>query len=126
MQELFAVHGRGQATTADSQGKTGELTLDSQEESDRILEDLEVSLGSLREELHVFAKKAGTMVGNITIVDSGDEIDCRKMGCGGYAIPLIVELEIVQFKNCDAQFVLHVEKNTVRARFNEDMFWKKA
>ncbi len=103
---------------------TKEKTFDSQEESDPILEDLEVSLGSLREELHVFAKKAGTMVGNITIVDSGDEIDCRRMGSGGYAIPSIVEPEIVQFKNCDAKFVLHVEKNTVWARFNEDKFWK--
>ncbi len=103
---------------------TKEKTFDSQEESDPILEDLEVSLGSLREELHVFAKKAGTMVGNITIVDSGDEIDCRRMGSGGYAIPSIVEPEIVQFKKCDAKFVLHVEKNTVWARFNEDKFWK--
>jgi DNA topoisomerase-6 subunit A len=104
---------------------TKEKTFDSQEESDPILEDLEVSLGSLREELHVFAKKAGTMVGNITIVDSGDEIDCRRMGSGGYAIPSIVEPEIVQFKSCEAKFVLHVEKNTVWARFNEDKFWKK-
>ena len=103
---------------------TKEKTFDDQEESDPILEDLEVSLGSLREELHVFAKKAGTMVGNITVVDSGDEIDCRHMGSGGYAIPSIVEPEIVQFKKCDAKFVLHVEKNTVWSRFNEDKFWK--
>lgn len=104
---------------------TKEKTLADQSESDAVLEDLEVMLGSLREELHLFAKKAGTMVGNITIVDSGDEIDCRRMGSGGYAIPSIVEPDIVQFKKCDAKFVLHVEKNTVWSRFNEDRFWEK-
>ncbi|MCH7799098.1 MAG: DNA topoisomerase IV subunit A [Planctomycetes bacterium] len=104
---------------------TKEKTFDGQDESDPIIEDLEVSLGALREELHVFAKKAGTMVGNITVVDTGDEIDCRRMGSGGYAIPSIVEPETLQFKKCDAKFVLHVEKNTVWSRFNEDKFWKK-
>ena len=104
---------------------TNEKTFDDQSESDPILEDLEVSLGALREELHVFAKKAGTMVGNITVVDTGDEIDCRHMGSGGYAIPSIVEPEVLQFKKCEADFVLHVEKNTVWSRFNEDKFWKK-
>src|SRR3954470_20188356 len=52
------------------QGTSGEKTFGDQDESDCILEDLEVSLGALREELHVYAKKRGTMVGNITIVDS--------------------------------------------------------
>lgn len=104
---------------------TKEKTFDDQTESDEILEDLEVSLGALREELHVFAKKRGTMVGNITVVDSGDEIDCRRMGSGGYAIPSICEPDVMQFKKCDAKFVLHVEKDTVWSRFNEDKFWQK-
>lgn len=106
-------------------GTNSEKTFADQDESDGILEDLEVSLGSLREELHVFAKKAGTMVGNITIVDSGDEIDCRRMGSGGYAVPSIVESDVIQFKKVDAKFVLHVEKGTVWSRFNEDRFWEK-
>ena len=104
---------------------TKEKTFADQSESDSVLEDLEVSLGALREELHIFAKKAGTMVGNITIIDSGDEIDCRRMGSGGYAIPSIVEPDIIEFKKVDADFVLHVEKNTVWSRFNEDRFWEK-
>ncbi len=104
---------------------TTEKTFGDQDESDGILEDLEVSLGALREELHIFAKKAGTIVGNITLVDTGDEIDCRRMGSGGYAIPSIVEPDIIQFKKCEAKFVLHVEKNTVWSRFNEDRFWEK-
>ena len=104
---------------------TKEKTFNDQGESDGILEDLEVSLDGLREELHIFAKKRGTMVGNITVVDNGDEIDCRRMGTGGYAIPSICEPNIMQFKNCDADFILHVEKDTVWSRFNEDRFWEK-
>jgi DNA topoisomerase VI subunit A len=107
------------------QGTKGEKTFAGQDESDAVLEDLEVSLGALREELHIFAKKRGTMVGNITIVDSGDEIDCRRMGSGGYAVPSITEPDVIQFKKCEAKFVLHVEKDTVWGRFNEDRFWEK-
>jgi DNA topoisomerase-6 subunit A len=106
-------------------GTKDEKTFAAQDESDCILEDLEVSLGALREELHVYAKKRGTMVGNITIVDSGDEIDCRRMGSGGYAVPSITEPDVIQFKKCEAKFVLHVEKDTVWGRFNEDRFWEK-
>ncbi len=104
---------------------TRENTFDGQDESDPILEDLEVALGALREELHVFAENRGSMVGNITIVDRGDEINCRKMGSGGYALPSIVEPDIIQFKKCEAKFILHVEKGTVWNRFNEDRFWEK-
>ncbi|MBR0226522.1 MAG: DNA topoisomerase IV subunit A [Thermoguttaceae bacterium] len=104
---------------------TKEPTFHDQGECDPVIEDCEVLLAALREELHLFADKRGDMVGNITIVDSGDEIDCSRMGSGGYAIPSIVEPSVIQFKECKADFVLHVEKNTVWQRFNEDKFWKK-
>jgi DNA topoisomerase-6 subunit A len=103
---------------------TKENTFDTQDESDPILEDLEVTLSALREELHIFADNRGAMVGNITIVDKGDEINCRRMGSGGYAIPSIVEPDVIEFRKCDADFVLHVEKGTVWNRFNEDRFWE--
>ena len=103
---------------------TKENTFDTQDESDPILEDIEVAMTALREELHIFAENRGAMVGNITIVDKGDEIDCRRMGSGGYAIPSIVEPDVIQFKKCEADFVLHVEKGTVWNRFNEDRFWE--
>ena len=106
-------------------GTKGEKTFDEQSESDGVLEDLEVVLGSLREQLHVFADTRGNLVGNVTLVDNGDEIDGRRMGTGGYGIPSICEPEIIQFKDCDADFVLHVEKGTVWRRFVEDRFWEK-
>src|SRR5438045_9100064 len=104
---------------------TKEKTFTDQGESDGILEDLEVTLGSLREELPIVAENRATMVSNITVVDKGDEIDCRRMGSGGYAIPSITEPDVIEFKKIDADFVLHVEKGTVWNRFNEDRFWEK-
>ena len=104
---------------------TSEETFDTQDECDPIIEDVEVALDAMREELHLYAKNAGAMVGPITLLDSGDEIDCSRMGSGGYSIPSIVEPEIVQFKKNAAKFVLHVEKDTVWRRFNEDKFWKQ-
>jgi DNA topoisomerase-6 subunit A len=106
---------------------TKENTFDDQSECDTIIEDVEVLLANLREELHLYADKRGEMVGNIILNDSGDEIDCSRMGSGGYAIPSIVEPEVIRLdaKKCDAKFVLHVEKGTVWQRFNEDKFWRK-
>jgi DNA topoisomerase-6 subunit A len=104
---------------------TKEETFDKQNECDPVIEDMEVTLNALREELHLYAQKKGEMVGPITLADSGDEIDCARMGSGGYGIPSIVEPERIEFKKCDAKFVLHVEKDTVWQRFNEDKFWRK-
>jgi len=105
---------------------TKENTFDDQNECDTVIEDTEVLLGAIREELHLYAKATGNMVGNITVIDRGDTIDCSRMGSGGYGIPSIVEPEVIQLdrKKCDAKFVLHVEKDTVWQRFNEDRFWK--
>jgi len=101
-----------------------EDTFDDQSDCDPIIEDVEVALNALREELHVYASNRGAMVGNIIVNDSGDEIDCSRMGSGGYAIPSIVEPDVMKFIKCDADFILHVEKDTVWRRFNEDKFWK--
>lgn len=105
---------------------TNETTFDDQSECDPIVEDVEVLLDAIREELHIFAENKGSMVGNITLTDRGDEINCRRMGSGGYSIPSIVEPDIIELdpKKCEAKFVLHVEKGTVWQRFNEDKFWK--
>lgn len=102
---------------------TNEKTFDDQNESDPIIEDLEVSIDALREELHVFAKQSGNLVGPLTLVDAGNTLDCTAMGSAGYAVPSIVESDVVQFKKCDARFILHVEKDTVWRRFYEDRFW---
>jgi DNA topoisomerase-6 subunit A len=104
---------------------TKEETFSDQDECDPVIEDMEVALNALREELHLYAQTKGTLVGEITMVDKGDEIDCARMGSGGYGIPSIVEPEIIQFQKCKADFILHVEKDTVWQRFNEDKFWRE-
>ncbi|MCG3136529.1 MAG: Type 2 DNA topoisomerase 6 subunit A [Phycisphaerae bacterium] len=104
---------------------TQEKTFVDQSESDPILEDLEVATASLREELHVFAANRGALIGELQFIDSGDSIDATHLGSGGYAIPSIVEPEVIQFRKCSAKFVLHVEKDTVWRRFVEDRFWEQ-
>src|SRR6201987_4534159 len=102
-----------------------ENTFDNQNESDPLIEDLEVSLAALREELHVRAENAGSIVGPVVFGDDGDRVDCARLGKGGYSVPSIVEPEYIQIKKCTADFVLLVEKGTQWNRLSEDKFWKK-
>ncbi|MBI2507908.1 DNA topoisomerase IV subunit A [Candidatus Woesearchaeota archaeon] len=97
--------------------------VDDQVESDKIIEDLEVITGLSREELHVSANKMGSMVGKITLKDSGDTIDCSRLGKGGYSIPSITDE--LSFKKVNAKYVLYMEKAAIFERLNEDKFWLK-
>jgi DNA topoisomerase-6 subunit A len=90
-----------------------ENTFDNQNESDPLIEDLEVSLAALREELHVRAENAGSIVGPVVLGDDGDRVDCARLGKGGYSVPSIVEPEYIEIRRCTADFVLLVENNCV-------------
>jgi DNA topoisomerase-6 subunit A len=98
---------------------------DQQSESDPIIEDLEATLNTLREKLHLKADRKGYMAGRIVLEDAGDRIDCSKMGSSGWAIPSDVEEDVVKFEDAKADFILVVEKDAVWQRLNEDKFWKK-
>ena len=102
-----------------------ENTFDTQDESDPIIEDLEVSLAVLREELHMRAENGGSVVGPLVLNDDGDRVDCARLGKGGYSVPSIVEPEYLAILKCTADFVLLVEKGTQWNRLSEDKFWKK-
>ncbi|MFH1637137.1 MAG: DNA topoisomerase IV subunit A [Candidatus Woesearchaeota archaeon] len=106
-------------------GKSSQNTFDNQNESDPIIEDVEVMLDLLREELNLFASNRGALVGDLVVEDSGDTIKCNKMGSGGWSVPSIVEDPVVKFKSHKAKFILMVEKDAVWRRLNEDKFWKK-
>ncbi len=97
--------------------------VDDQVESDKAIEDLEVITGLSREQLHVSANKMGSMVGNIVLEDSGDTIDCGKLGRGGYSIPSITDE--LEFKKVHAKYVLYMEKAAIFERLSEDKFWQK-
>ena len=111
--------------TKHTMGKSRQNTFEEQEESDPIIEDLEVTIDALREELNLFASNRGSMVGPLTLVDMGDTINLRRLGSGGWSVPSIVESNVIQFKKCEAEFILLVEKDAVWRRLNEDKFWKK-
>src|SRR4249919_1487449 len=99
---LREIYYRTKHTIKDSQ----ENTFDTQDESDPIIEDLEVSLSELREELHVRAENGGSIVGPLVLGDDGDRVDCSRLGKGGYSVPSIVEPEYVEIRRCTADFVL--------------------
>lgn len=101
---------------------TSDPTFEGQEESDPIIEDVEVMLQALREELHVFAEVRGALAGPIVINDRGRDLDCMEMGSAGYSVPSIVEPDAIGFKSNKARFILHLEKGTVWQRFYEDGF----
>jgi len=102
-----------------------ENSFENQGESDPIIEDLEASLGLLREELNLAASTKGVISGKLKIKDGKDTIDLSKMGSGGWGVPSNVEPDTIEIKDLDADFVLFIEKDAVWKRFNEDKFWKK-
>ncbi len=104
---------------------SSENTFEEQNESDPIIEDVEVAVDALREELHLFANKKGLAAGELVVNDAGDEIDLSRMGRGGWGIPSICEPEVLQFVRSKAKFIMLVEKAAVWSRLNEDGFWKK-
>ncbi len=110
---------------ADGQSRSKELIFAEQAESDPIIEDIEVAVSALREELGVHAETKGAMVGPMTIVDDGDTINLANMGSGGWAVPSIVEPDVIQFKKHTAKYILMIEKGAVWQRFNKDRYWEK-
>ena len=104
---------------------TNEETFDEQSECDTIIEDFGSHARRPARGTAPVRQEARLDRRTHHLVDSGDEIDCSRMGSGGYTIPSICEPEIVQFKKNEAKFILHVEKDTVWRRFNEDKFWVK-
>ncbi|MBU4265650.1 MAG: DNA topoisomerase IV subunit A [Candidatus Altiarchaeales archaeon] len=106
-------------TIADSK----ENTFEDQSESDPLVVDLETMLGTLREELHLKADDKGTLIGNIVIEDSGDFIDCSKLGRSGLSVPSIVEH--YKFQDVNADYVLVIETGAMFDRLVEEKYPQK-
>ena len=78
---LRGMYYKGLHTVAGTKEKT---FTDQRRDPTASLEDLEVSLASLREKHACLRREPpARWSGNITLVDRGDEIDCRRMGSGG-------------------------------------------
>ena len=100
---------------------------DEQDESDAIIEDIEVMVDALREELGLIAVPKGTLAGPITIKDlkTGDILDYTKFGTAGGSIPASVEPDTYEFKKCTADYILVVEKYEVWNLLNQQRYWEK-
>lgn len=92
-----------------------------QNQSDAVLDDLSCMLGCTRSSLHVVASEKGVVVGRLTFTEDGDDIDCRRMGVGGKAIP--PNISKVSNIASDALFILLVEKDAAFMRLAEDRFY---
>jgi len=100
-----------------------------QQESDSLVEDLEILTKCMREDFRLHPEEGGsTVMGNLTVeeqVRSGGTrvINCRDdVGDAGYAIPYNVEREKIKFKAADADFVLAIETGGMFDRLVENSF----
>ncbi|HKZ49779.1 MAG TPA: DNA topoisomerase IV subunit A [Candidatus Nanoarchaeia archaeon] len=100
---------------------------DEQEESDAIIEDIEVMIDALREELGLIAVPKGVLAGPILIEDlkTGDVLDFTKFGTAGGSVPASVEPDTFKFKKCTADYILVVEKYEVWNLLNQQRYWEK-
>jgi len=92
-----------------------------QRDSDVVLDDVACMLGSTRTSLNVVASPKGVVVGCIKYKESGDWIDCTKMGKSGKAIP--ADMSTITNISGSAQFILLVEKDAAFQRLAEDRFY---
>jgi len=100
-----------------------------QPESDAVMDDVEAMLRVNREQLGFVPDEDGSSVaGELIIVDKDPEtgkdieIDCTKLGTGGYNVPNSVE----QFRfKTKAKFVLAIETAGMFQRLNYHKYWRK-
>ena len=94
-----------------------------QRQSDNAIDDIAPLLGTNRESTHIVASAKGTVLGRLVLEDSGDRIDCTRLGTGGWSItPFVDRVEIVE---SDAEFLLIVEKDAAMLRLSEVKWWNK-
>ncbi|NPA99942.1 MAG: DNA topoisomerase IV subunit A [Crenarchaeota archaeon] len=99
-----------------------ENTWDDQQESNAVIEDIEVATSLLREEMGISADVKGKVVGPIIVRSKGFEIDATKLGDAALSLPPNPdELEIVKV---EANYVLVIEKDAIFQRLNREGFWK--
>ena len=100
-----------------------ELFNKDQNASDNAIEDIAVTMGVTRPCLRVVATAKGVCIGDLTLKEGPDTFNCDRLGRGGWSIsPFIDEVEI---KDCDAEYVLVVEKDAALIRLIEEDFHKK-
>ncbi len=104
----------------------------SEDESNLLIEDLEVLCSRLREDFRLHPEENGaSIIGDLTIRETNrkgvvKEINCRDdVGDGGYALPFNVEKEKIRLKSTGARFVIAIECGGMVDRLAENGFDEK-
>ncbi len=105
----------------------------SQDESNKLAEDLEIITGFLREDFKLRPEEDGaSVIGNITVEEINRKgkpmrINCRDdVGDSGYLIPYNVESDKLKFVDVDADFVIGIETGGMFDRLVENGFDEKS
>jgi len=109
-----------------------EAKFHSEDESNLLIEDLEVLCDRLREDFRLHPEENGaSVIGDLTIKERNrkgvvKEINCRDdVGDGGYALPFNVEKEKIEFVGTGAKFVIAIECGGMVDRLAENGFDEK-
>lgn len=101
----------------------------SEDESNLLIEDLEVLCERLREDFRLHPEENGaSVIGDLTIEETNrkglvKKINCKDdVGDGGYALPFNVEKEKIRFKSTNAKFVVAIECGGMVDRLAENGF----
>ncbi|EQD27655.1 DNA topoisomerase VI subunit A, partial [mine drainage metagenome] len=101
----------------------------SEDESNLLVEDLEVMCERLREDFRLHPEENGaSVIGDLTIKERNRKgivktINCRDdVGDGGYSIPFNVEKEKIEFVSTGAKFVIAIECGGMVDRLAENGF----
>ena len=106
-----------------------EAKFHSEDESNLLVEDLEVLTEKLREDFRLHPEENGaSVIGDLTLTEVNRKgvrkvINCRDdVGDGGYQLPNNVEKEKITFKSAGAKFVVAIECGGMMDRLAENGF----
>jgi DNA topoisomerase VI subunit A len=101
----------------------------SEDESNLLIEDLEVMCARLREDFRLHPEENGaSVIGDLTIKEKNRKgavkrINCKDdVGDGGYSLPFNVEKEKIEFVGTNAKFVIAIECGGMVDRLAENNF----
>jgi DNA topoisomerase VI subunit A len=104
----------------------------SEDESNLLIEDLEVLCQRLREDFRVHPEENGaSVIGDLTIKERNRKGQVKKINCrddvgdGGYSLPFNVEKEKIEFVATGAKFVIAIECGGMVDRLAENGFDEK-
>ncbi|MGI0071076.1 MAG: DNA topoisomerase IV subunit A [Thermoplasmata archaeon] len=101
----------------------------SEDESNLLIEDLEVMCERLREDFRLHPEENGaSVIGDLTLKEKNRKGTVKKFNCkddvgdGGYSLPFNVEKEKIEFVSTNAKFVIAIECGGMVDRLAENNF----